>query len=202
VSARVKEKIGSRTPDWEDVVSRVFLSLVEVANSGKFRGDSSVGTLLFRITDRRVTDHIREKYKDGRFVEEREVAIYDATQSELEYSQFLGAVVSAMERLTPRQREVFAMFGLGEMTAGETARNLGISKGTVWKTYDRAREKLAGQLKPWMAKEMEPLTLVNWTERFWFAFLRLGQKRGRLDETTEHFARIAKQEIVRRLMER
>jgi len=63
VSFRVKKSLGSYTPDWEDVVNEIMLNTIEKLESGKFRGDSSVGTFIYTITSRRIIDHIRKKSK-------------------------------------------------------------------------------------------------------------------------------------------
>lgn len=199
VAARVKGKIGSETPEWEDVVSKVFLSLVEFTKGGKFRGESQVGTLLFRITERRVADYLRQKYKMEGGVPLPESVLFDTIVTQVEERQFLSAVMSAMDCLTPRQQQVFTLCGLEELTAPEAAERLGLSKSRVQKAYMRSRERIAEEMENWRMTEIDPATLIGWTERLWLAFNRLGQRTGMMDIKTEHFARLAKEEIIRRL---
>jgi len=70
VSFRVKKSLGSYTPDWEDVVNEIMLNAIEKLESGKFRGDSSVGTFIYTITSRRIIDHIRKKSKSLKYAPE------------------------------------------------------------------------------------------------------------------------------------
>jgi RNA polymerase sigma factor (sigma-70 family) len=200
VTARVKSKIGAGTPDWEDVVSKVFLSLVEFARSGKFRGDSEVGTLIYTITDRRIADYFRQMHLQG-FDIRPEIAIYDTTLTDIEQRQFMSAIVSAMDRLTDRQRDVFSLCGLRGMTVPEAANQLDLSKGRTQAIYTRAREIITKAINEWQSVNVDPETLVGWVERLWLAYLRLGIRTRKLDSKNEQFGRRAKEEIVRRLME-
>ncbi|MFW6131711.1 MAG: sigma-70 family RNA polymerase sigma factor [Candidatus Aminicenantaceae bacterium] len=61
VSFKVKQSIGNNYPDWEDVVNEIMCNIIEQIQKGKFRGDSSIGTFIYIITQRRIIDYIREK---------------------------------------------------------------------------------------------------------------------------------------------
>jgi len=201
VVARVKSQIGDGTPEWEDVVSRIFLSLVEYVRSGKFRGEGSVGTVLFTITRRRLADYMRKKYKDEGKDEEGVSVIYDTVQSDLESRQFVTSVVTAMDCLTPRQREVFTLCTMGDMRVREVAEALAISESRVEAAYARAREKMSDKMARWEPEVVEREALVDWVEKMWGAYVRLGTKKKILDGVTQKFAEAAKNEIVRRLLE-
>lgn len=65
VTATVKKRLGDDC-DWEDVVGIIFLDLCEEVLSERFKGDCSLSTLLFVITQRRIADRFRQKYKQDK----------------------------------------------------------------------------------------------------------------------------------------
>jgi RNA polymerase sigma factor (sigma-70 family) len=156
VESRVRRVIGHSPEDAEDVVSRVFLSVIELVRSGKFRGDADIGTIVFTITERRVADHLRKRYafKDTPHwpIWAEDLAVYDIHEEEFEQRQMVESVVSAMDCLTPRQREVFTLCGLKDRTAAQAGARMGLSKDSVkvmlCLAKKRLREKL-GEIEPW-----------------------------------------------------
>lgn len=56
-------------------------------------------------------------------------------------------VASALDKLTARQRIVVTMHLMEEMSMGEIAEELGISKATVWEIYHAAEKKLENFLE-------------------------------------------------------
>ena len=56
-------------------------------------------------------------------------------------------VASALDKLTARQRTVVTMHLMEEMSMGEIAEELGISKATVWEIYHAAEKKLENFLE-------------------------------------------------------
>ena len=56
-------------------------------------------------------------------------------------------IASALDKLTARQRIVVTMHLMEEMSMGEIAEELGISKATIWEIYHAAEKKLENFLE-------------------------------------------------------
>jgi RNA polymerase sigma factor (sigma-70 family) len=65
VTATVKKRLGN-DGDWEDVVGMIFLDLCKEVLSAKFKGGCSLATMLYVITQRRIADRFRQRYKDDK----------------------------------------------------------------------------------------------------------------------------------------
>ena len=64
----------------------------------------------------------------------------------VELPEYRPEVLAAVRRLSLRQRAVVVLTYWEQMTASETARQLGISEGSVHRHLARARSKLRGVL--------------------------------------------------------
>ena len=65
--------IGDGTPDWEDLVQDVMLSMTRGIRI--FRGDADIKSLAYVVTKRRFYDYLRRKYKERSDEFYREFAI-------------------------------------------------------------------------------------------------------------------------------
>jgi len=61
VKGRVISLIGNGTPDWEDLLQDIMLSMTRAVKI--FREDSDIASLLYVVTMRRYYDYLRDKYK-------------------------------------------------------------------------------------------------------------------------------------------
>jgi len=145
---------GSRA-DWEDVVGDVYLSLCGAVNKNVFRGDCDVGTLIFVIIQRRVTDFIRLKYKRAD-VMERLTSLFQEkffpSPEEIfvqkEHREMLLGFISRLVSL--RQRQILELYLLGD-SLSEISRILNVSPGFIhdcfYKAVGHFRKFMKGGLK-------------------------------------------------------
>ncbi len=151
----------------------------------RFRGDSSLATWLHRIAfnlsrNRHKYYYCRRRHAmlslDRPFGDGNQSSFSEMIASaapsparEATACEFSELVVSCMERLGTRQREILMMRNGLNHSYDEIARSLGISIGTVKSRIGRAREnlrELLSQSYPELAPGSSPL--------YWFESLRSG----------------------------
>jgi RNA polymerase sigma-70 factor (ECF subfamily) len=143
--ARWAERLAGPTLDVEDIVSEVFLIAHERLAS--FRGDSSLSTWLFGITDR-VVRHRRRKERWRRWL----AGSADETAGHLpgtgpdplrvaERNQAAARVYRVLDRLGERDRQILILCELEELTAEEVGELLGIQPGNARLRLHRARAR-------------------------------------------------------------
>lgn len=125
-----------------------------------FRGKSSFGTWLFRITTNKAIDFIRRN-KRHRTVEEKDWG--RTIPSEMEQYPIVEHIIDpgealarkqlreelelAMSKLPPKQRAVVILREVEGLSYQEISRILGCPKGTVMSRLHGARSRLRGLLK-------------------------------------------------------
>jgi RNA polymerase sigma factor (sigma-70 family) len=105
VTATVKKRLSGDC-DWEDVVGIIFLNFCEEVLSEKFKGGCSLPTLLFVITQRRIADRFRQRYKDERVMARCSLEAAEQYRSEdmlIEKFQLNGIEVSEFYKAVVRQ---------------------------------------------------------------------------------------------------
>jgi len=145
VSFKVKKSLGTRTPDWEDVVNEVITQVIEKVKKGEFRGESSIGTFIYTITSRRIIDYIRQKTKVLKGIPEPSILPdpCDDTESR-ERARILG---EAIKRLKPKFKEVLDLYYYQELSREEVAQRLGISPRRVSERLNYAQKLLRKMIK-------------------------------------------------------
>lgn len=111
---------------------------------GAFRGDCAEKTWLTAIARNVCRGILRSPWHTRRTDLEGLEAL-PAPQTEAEDGQVLKAVLA----LPPKYREVVVLHYYQELSAGETAKLLRLSKNTVTTRLRRARERLKPVLKEW-----------------------------------------------------
>jgi RNA polymerase sigma-70 factor (ECF subfamily) len=145
VSFKVKKSLGTRTPDWEDVVNEVITQVIEKVKKGEFRGESSIGTFIYTITSRRIVDHIRQKTKVLRGIPEPAILPDPLDDAEArERARILG---EAIKRLKPKFKEVLDLYYYQELSRDEVAERLGISPRRVSERINYAQKLLRKIIK-------------------------------------------------------
>ena len=191
IAAKVRGDIGE-SQSVDDVVSDVFLDFTRFVKSGKFRGEAQPQTVLFTITDRRIADFYRSKKKerDNYVKKAHEVACkIIGRQSEFtiefEARSLFTKVIDAIEMLESREKDVFWWHGIEEESVSDLAERMGISENLVTQLYTEAKKKLAVAIRAAVKGEPSGLSgkeKEGWLDKFFYAYLRLGEKGGHLTE--------------------
>jgi RNA polymerase sigma-70 factor (ECF subfamily) len=143
--ARWAERLAGPHLDVEDIVHEVFVIAYE--RMGGFRGDSSLSTWLFGITDR-VVRHRRRKERWRRWLS----GSADDTAGHLpgagpdpqrvaERNQAAAAVYRVLDRLAERDRRILILCELEELSAEEVGELLGIRPANARLRLHRARAR-------------------------------------------------------------
>jgi RNA polymerase sigma-70 factor (ECF subfamily) len=145
--SRWAERLAGPTFDIEDIVHEVFMIAYE--HMASFRGDSTLSTWLFGITDR-VVRHRRRKERWRRWLS----GSADDTAGHLpsngadplriaERNQAAEAVYRVLDHLNDRDRQILVLCELEEMSADEVAALLNIQSTNVRVRLHRARMRFA-----------------------------------------------------------
>ena len=138
-------RLGGPNIDVEDTVHEVFA--IACRRLGSFRGDSSMATWLFGITDK-VVRHRRRKsgwrfWLAGSATEVAGHLAADAPDplGAFEREQAAEGVYRVLDRLPDGDRRILILFELEELRADEVGRLLGIRADTARVRLHRARTK-------------------------------------------------------------
>lgn len=143
--ARWAERLAGHGFDLPDIVHEVF----EIAQRRlpSFRGDSSLATWLFGITER-VVRHRRRKDRLRHWLAGsardvgRELPAPGPSQFEqLERKERVARVYRVLDCLSERDRQILILFELEALSGEQIAALLGIKVGNVWLRMHRARER-------------------------------------------------------------
>jgi len=149
--ARWAGRLGGPTLDVEDVVHEVFT--IAHQRLPTFRGDSSITTWLFGITER-VVRHRRRRARWRHWLSG------SANQSAghlpapgpdplrlVERHETARAVYAILDRLPERDRRVLILFELEDLSGEEVGQLLGISPANARLRLHRARERVGVELQ-------------------------------------------------------
>lgn len=143
-------------PDAEDLSQEVFLKAYK--NIGKFKGEASLSSWLYRITLNAFLDRKRkvsfQVEKEQRTLEDNEGVITGTHGDTMpgtmpmnpekfaESQQIQKHIETALEQLSPKERTVFVMRHYQDMPGKQVGELLNISEGTVKTFLFRAIKKL------------------------------------------------------------
>jgi RNA polymerase sigma-70 factor (ECF subfamily) len=155
--SRWAERLAGPYLDVEDIVQEVFIIAYERMPS--FRGDSTLATWLFGITDR-VVRHRRRKERWRRWLS----GSADETAGHLpsngsdpsrgvERDQAAAAVYRVLDRLNERDRQILILCELEEMSTDEVAALLKIQPTNVRVRLHRARTRFVQAYKDCEGKQ-------------------------------------------------
>jgi RNA polymerase sigma-70 factor (ECF subfamily) len=150
-------RLGGPATDVEDVVQEVFLAAHR--KLGGFRGDASLSTWLYRITEN-VVRHRRRKDRWRRWLggtaDETAGDLAAPGPSPLEAlreRQATERVYRVLDAMKEKYRTVLILFELEELSGDEVARLTGTKLATVWVWLHRARADFAKRLTELDAQE-------------------------------------------------
>ena len=142
---RWAERLAGPGFDLPDLVHEVF----EIAQRRlpSFRGESSLPTWLFGITEK-VVRHRRRKDRlrhwlvgSANDAARRHPAPGPSQHEQLEAKESISRVYRVLDRLPERDRQILILFELEELSGEHIAALLGIKVGNVWLRIHRARER-------------------------------------------------------------
>jgi len=129
ITFKVIKAIGSHTPEWEDIVNEILANVIEKIRQKKFRGESTIGTFIYTITQRRIIDYIRAKSKSLTQVPEPKP--YPSPLETLEKKELSHQIFQAIKKLKPKYREILYLYYYQGLSREEVAAKLGISSKKV-----------------------------------------------------------------------
>jgi len=137
---RVARRLGTPSEEVEDVVHEVFM--VVMAKLDRFQGGRFT-TWLYRITAN-VSAHHHRKRRRRRVLQSWSERIGWASPPSPEALSSAAsdarAVDAILERMSPKKREVFALFELEGLSGEEIAERVGCPINTVWSRLRHARQ--------------------------------------------------------------
>lgn len=141
---RWARRLAGPTADLEDLVHDIFL--VALRKGFQSRGEASVDTWLFSITQRvvwgrRQRSRLRQLLL-GRNQGELTPAEPQSPQRELEKREQSVRLYRALDQVSEVYRTTLILYELEELSGEEVARLTGVPLGTVWVRLHRGRTRL------------------------------------------------------------
>ena len=147
--------LGNRS-DAADVCQEVFVLLIR--KLGSFRGEAKFSTWLYRVSLNACHDYARRSRRHVSISEspsddlpeiEQRLAddAFDAPEASMERAEIRKAVHEGIARLPYKFKEVIYLHDLSGYNYKEVAEILDISLGTVKSRLNRARARLASEMK-------------------------------------------------------
>jgi len=145
VCFRVKKSLGVYNPDCDDIANEIITNVIDKLKKGEFRGESSIGTIIYTITSRRIIDYIRKKSKVLKHVPEP--ASYPDPPEQVENKERAETIAGAIKRLNPKYREVLYLYYYKELSREEVAQKLGISPRRVSERVNYSQKLLKKMIR-------------------------------------------------------
>lgn len=133
-----------------DIVQETFVAAWR--RIATFRGDSTVRTWLFSICARKVVDSQRVKRAipvDDRLIEPISRDANSQPFETVSNTEFLDALETALAELPPRQRAVWMLREIEELTFPQIGTILNLSPDAARGHHHRARSTLQQRLQQW-----------------------------------------------------
>jgi RNA polymerase sigma-70 factor (ECF subfamily) len=121
----------------EDVLQTAYLKIVD--GRARFEGESSLRTFLFAVIRNTAADARRRSFL-RRFFSPQPAAAPDASADR-------ARIIAALQKLSPRQREVMELVFYHDLSVEEAARVMGVGVGSARTHYDRGKTRLAELLR-------------------------------------------------------
>lgn len=145
--AKVKRwarRLAGPSADLEDLVHDVFL--IALRKKFQFRGEATLDTWLFSITQRVVWTKRRKSQLRHWLFGTNQTALVPpeprTPQHELERREDNARLYQALDRLPDVYRTTLIFYELEELSGEEVARLTGVPLGTVWVRLHRGRDRL------------------------------------------------------------
>jgi RNA polymerase sigma-70 factor (ECF subfamily) len=139
-------RMAGSPEDGEDLLQEIFLQAYR--KLGSFKGDSTVGTWLYRLALNHCLDYVRSRQAKMKKLTESldgQTAIEPSARRETPIARL--DLDRALERLPDGCREAFVLHDVEGLDHKEVAELLGIAEGTSKSQVFKARLKLRALLK-------------------------------------------------------
>ena len=139
-------RMAGSPEDGEDLLQEIFLQAYR--KLGSFKGDSAIGTWLYRLALNHCLDYVRSRQaKMSKLTEslDAETAIEPSGRRETPIARL--DLDRALERLPDGCREAFVLHDVEGLDHKEVAERLGIAEGTSKSQVFKARMKLRALLR-------------------------------------------------------
>jgi RNA polymerase sigma-70 factor, ECF subfamily len=139
-------RMSGSPEDGEDLLQEIFLQAYR--KLGSFKGDSSIGTWLYRLAMNHCLDYVRSRQaKMSKLTESLDVesAMEPAARRDTPIARL--DLDRALERLPDGCREAFVLHDVEGLDHREVGERLGIAEGTSKSQVFKARMKLRALLK-------------------------------------------------------
>ncbi len=137
---KVCHHVGFACPDVDDIVQESIVRLLRAAQSGKMLKCESVGPFLNGIAQNVIQEYRRRWTRDGAMPE----TVPDSADQRAMHSEVYelhDAIVSGIQQLSPRDREILKAYYFEERPKSEILANLGLTDETFRVILCRAKER-------------------------------------------------------------
>lgn len=129
------------TADAEDLAQEIFIQFYRKLH--KFRAEAALSTWLYRVALNRASSYIRGRRELTLFGDDMpEISSLVPPDEALLHDEGSKAILAAMAKLKPSDREVLELFYFQDRTAAQTATILDLSVRGVETRLRRARERM------------------------------------------------------------
>ncbi|MCK4298631.1 MAG: sigma-70 family RNA polymerase sigma factor [Planctomycetes bacterium] len=129
----------------ESLTQDVFVSAWRSLDG--FRGESGEYTWLYSILINAYRNRLRARSRACRPLRDEQESLAAAPPEHAQANELRTAILSALNELTSKHREVLVMYFLEGMTYRQLAEALGCRMGTVKSRLCHAKRKLRGKLR-------------------------------------------------------
>ncbi|NOX18634.1 MAG: RNA polymerase sigma factor [Chlorobi bacterium] len=130
--------------DADDVTQETLITIYKKLNT--FRFDSSLNTWVYQITSRKCLNYLKKKKLKSFFLPESEEARSlkrnEDVAAAFESREKLARLDEILERLPPKQREIFVLRNFEELSYREIEEITGTSIGALKASYFHALKKV------------------------------------------------------------
>jgi RNA polymerase sigma factor (sigma-70 family) len=141
IYAYVAARVG-RVPDAEDMVSTIFVKVVEALDRFEYRGEGAFAAWLFRIAHNEVSQFYRQQHSAPLALDDLPDIGGDIPDQAVIRQEQFARLHSLVGTLSPRRQEIVMLRFFGELRNQEIAVVLGLDERTVASHLCRALEDL------------------------------------------------------------
>lgn len=145
IRLRVAKVFGSNKLDYEELVNEIMLTAIDKLENGLFRGDSSLGTILYTITSRKIVDYIREKSKSLKY--SPDITKDSSSNEQADDEERAKLIQKHLAKLKPKYKEILYLYMYKELSREEVAKKLGITPRRVSERFNYAQKLLQKMMK-------------------------------------------------------